>query len=110
MQKALHDKVWRVVTSHPGTGTAAGIYKFIRKHCLSATPQKNSYYAFERVFTMKYQQAQGSFDTHLALLKTRVHEWITCMKPSADLTGPEVVRWFEEKLMMGAIALSVEND
>ena len=32
------------------------------------------------------------------------------MKPSTELTGPEVVRWFEEKLMMGAISLSVESD
>ena len=110
MQKALHDEVWRVVTSHQGTDTAAGIYKFLKEYCHSATPQRNSYYAFERIFTLKYQRGQTSFDTHLALLETRVHEWMTCMKPSADLTGPEVVRWFEEKIMMGAIALSVEKD
>jgi hypothetical protein len=110
MQKALHDEVWRVVTSHPGSDTASGIYKFIQEHFLAATPQKNSYYAFERIFTLKYQHGQGSFDTHLALLKTRVHEWIACMKSSSDLSGPKVNRWYEEKIMKSAIALSVKQD
>ena len=32
------------------------------------------------------------------------------MTPSSDLIGHEVVRWFEEKLVMGTIALSVEQD
>ena len=110
MQNALHDEVWRVINSQPGTDTAAGIFKVIQEHCHAATPQKNSYYAFERIFTLKYRREQGTFDTHVAVLKTRIHEWMTCMRPPTDLSGPEVNNWYKERITMGALALSVEQD